>query len=466
MKSGDFTQGSILSNIMSMALPITLGQLINILYSVVDRIYIGRIPGTASLALTGLGLSVPVTTIVMAFANLYGMGGGPLCSIERGKKNDTEAQAIMCNSFVLLTVTGVLLTLIIFRLKRPMLYLFGASDETFPYANDYLTIYLLGTVFVMISLGMNHFINAQGFGKTGMITIMSGAVSNIILDPVFIFGFDMGIRGAAIATVISQFISAAWVLYFLTGKKALFTLQHSAMKLKAERVGRICALGLSGFIVGVTNSAVSVVCNATLQACGSDLYVGVMTVINTVREVISMPVTGISSGAQPVIGYNYGAGAWKRVRGCIKVLSILGIGYTAAAWIMVSLFARPLMSLFTSDTNLIEAGIPCFHIYYAAFVMMSLQFTGQSVFQALGRSKQAIFFSLLRKVIIVIPLTILLPKVMTPGVYGVFAAEPISNVLGGIACYATMLSIMLPELKRLENSKKLNIPPQSSKHQS
>lgn len=451
MKNNDFTQGSILSNIMSLALPITLGQLVNILYSVIDRIYIGQIPGTASLALTGLGLSVPVTTIIMAFSNLYGMGGGPLCSIERGKGDEKEAQAIMCNSFILLVITGFLLTAICLLVKRPMLYLFGASNETFPYANDYLTTYLFGTVFVMISLGMNNFINAQGFGRVGMVTIMAGAISNIILDPVFIFGLNMGVQGAAIATVISQFISAVWVLRFLTGKKALFRLEQSAMKLDAARTGKICMLGLSGFVVGITNSAVSIVCNSTLQSHGGDLYVGIMTIINTIREVISMPVTGISSGAQPVIGYNYGAGAYRRVRGCIKVLSILGIGYTAAAWIFVTVFACTLMSLFTSDTELIETGIPCFHIYYAAFIMMSLQFSGQSVFQALGRSRQAIFFSLLRKVVIVIPLTLLLPHVAGLGVYGVFAAEPVSNVLGGTACYLTMLAIMLPELKRLES---------------
>lgn len=449
--NNDFTQGSILSNIMGMALPITMGQLINILYSVVDRIYIGRIPGTASLALTGLGLSVPVTTIVMSFANLYGMGGGPLCSIERGKGNDKEAQAIMCNAFAMLLMTGVILTILGLALKRPMLYLFGASDETFPYADAYLSIYLLGTIFVMISLGMNNFINSQGFGRIGMITIMSGAVSNIILDPVFIFVLHMGIKGAAIATVISQFVSAVWVLRFLTGSKALFRLEISAMKLKASRVWKICTLGLAGFIVGITNSAVTIVCNATLQSYGGDLYVGVMTIVNTIREVISMPITGISSGAQPVIGYNYGAKAYGRVRECIKVLSVLGIGYTALAWIFASLFASPLMGLFTDDRALIEAGIPCFHIYYAAFIMMSLQFAGQSVFQALGRSKQAIFFSLFRKVIIVIPLTLWLPRLAGMGVYGVFAAEPVSNVLGGIACYTTMLAIMLPELKRLES---------------
>ena len=443
----DFTHGSILKNIMDMALPITAGQLINILYSVVDRIYIGRIPGTASLALTGLGLSVPITTIVMAFSNLFGMGGGPLCSIERGKGRDDEAQMIMGNSFSLLVITGLFLTVIGYLFKQPLLYLFGASSDTFPYANDYLSIYLLGTIFVMISLGMNNFINAQGFGTIGMITIMAGAFSNIILDPVFIFAFHMGIRGAAIATVLSQFISAAWVLRFLTGKKALFPLNPASMKLQASRVKSICTLGLSGFVMGFTNSAVSVVCNSTLQSYGGDLYVGVMTVINTVREVITMPVNGITSGAQPVIGYNYGAGAFHRVKSCIRALSLLGIGYTAAAWILVSLFAEPIMGIFTSDTALIQTGIPCFHIYYAAFIMMSLQFSGQSVFVALGKSRHAIFFSLLRKVIIVIPLTVLLPKLAGLGSYGVFAAEPVSNILGGLACYITMLIVVLPELQ-------------------
>ena len=382
--NNDFTQGSILQNIMSMAIPITLGQLINILYSVVDRIYIGRIPGTASLALTGLGLSIPVTTIVMAFSNLFGMGGAPLCSIERGKGNEKEAQAIMCNAFVLLVSTGLFLTMIGYLLKEPLLYLFGASNETFPYANDYLSIYLSGTLFVMISLGMNQFINAQGFGRIGMITIMSGAAANIILDPIFIFQFHMGIRGAAIATVLSQMISALWVLHFLTGKKALFRIEKHAMKLNASRVKNICALGLSGFIMGITNSLVSIVCNTTLQTCGGDLYVGIMTIINTIREVISMPVSGITGGAQPVISYNYGAGAYKRVKSCIRVLSIIGIAYTGFVWILVSVLAEPLMRLFTDNTELIQAGLPCFHIYYAAFIAMSLQFTGQSVFTSLG----------------------------------------------------------------------------------
>lgn len=448
--NNDFTQGSILQNIMSMAIPITLGQLINILYSVVDRIYIGRIPGTASLALTGLGLSIPVTTIVMAFSNLFGMGGAPLCSIERGKGDEKEAQAIMCNAFVLLVSTGLFLTMIGYLLKEPLLYLFGASNETFPYANDYLSIYLSGTLFVMISLGMNQFINAQGFGRIGMITIMSGAAANIILDPIFIFQFHMGIRGAAIATVLSQMISALWVLHFLTGKKALFRIEKHAMKLKASRVKNICALGLSGFIMGITNSLVSIVCNTTLQTCGGDLYVGIMTIINTIREVISMPVSGITSGAQPVISYNYGAGAYKRVKSCIRVLSIIGIAYTGFVWILVSVLAEPLMRLFTDNTELIQAGLPCFHIYYAAFIAMSLQFTGQSVFTSLGYSRQAVFFSLFRKVIIVIPLTLFLPTVCNPGVYGVFAAEPISNVVGGAACYITMLILVLSSLNRLE----------------
>lgn len=446
--SNDFTQGRILNRILGMAVPITLGQLINILYSVVDRIYVSRIPGAQSLALTGLGLSVPVTVAVMAFANLFGMGGGPLCSIKRGEGDDAEAQAIMCNSFVCLLITGLILTLLTAAFKKPLLYAIGASDQTYPYANAYLSIYMLGIILVMVEYGMNYFINAQGFGRISMITVMSGAIANIILDPIMIFGLNMGIQGAALATVISQGISAIWVLRFLTGKKAIYKLSLPAMKLKISRVLRIMELGFSGFIMAFTNSAVSVVCNSTLQTYGGDLYVGVMTVISTTREIIQLPVGGLTAGAQPVMGYNYGAKAYSRVRESIRVTSFIGLIYTGGAWILVSLLAEPIFRIFTTNPDLIRAGIPCLKIYYAAFIFMSLQFSGQSTFQALGRAKFSIFFSLLRKAIIVIPLTIFLPRIPLLGIYGVFAAEPISNILGGTACYTTMFLTLYRRLPR------------------
>lgn len=308
--ANDFSKGSVPRNILRMAVPMTVAQLINILYNIVDRMYLGRLPG--HLALTGLGLCLPIISILMGFANLCGMGGSPLCSIHRGRGENEEAERIMGNSFVLLLLFGAGLSVFCLVFRRPILYLFGASDVTFPYANDYLTIYLLGTLFVMIGLGMNPFINAQGFSVMGMLTVALGAVVNIVLDPIFIFALDLGVKGAALATILSQACSAAWVLKFLTGKKVILRLRLSAFHLQAARVKRILGLGLSGFVMALTNSLVQILCNASLQHYGGDLYVGVMTVVNSIREVISMPVTGITHGCQPVLGYNYGAGAYGR----------------------------------------------------------------------------------------------------------------------------------------------------------
>lgn len=446
--NNDFSKGSVIGNILKLAIPMTLAQLINVLYNVVDRIYIGRLPENATLSLTGLGLALPIITIVIAFANLFGMGGAPLFSIARGSNEDEEVEHIMGNSFIMLVGVGVVLTLLGFIFKEPLLFLFGASEATFPYANDYISIYLFGTLFVMIGLGMNSFINAQGFGLIGMCTVIIGAVVNIILDPIFIFGLHMGVKGAAIATVISQAISALWILKFLTGKKAILKLRLSCFYLKWERVKNIIGLGLSGFIMAITNGAVQIICNASLQFYGGDLYVGVMTVINTIRELITMPILGVTNSTQPVIGYNYGAKAYDRVKTAIKFMAGVCIAYTLIAWAVVHTFPAFFIRLFNQDAALIEAGITAMQIYFFGFFMMALQFSGQSVFVGLGKSKQAVFFSLLRKAIIVIPLTLLLPSAFGMGTDGVFLAEPISNFIGGTACFVTMLIVVWPELKK------------------
>ncbi len=432
-------------NILQMALPMTVAQLINILYNVVDRMYLGKLPG--HLSLTGLGLCLPIISILMGFANLCGMGGAPLCSIHRGKGEDGEAERILGNSLALLLLFGAGLTALGLAFRRPILYLFGASDRTFPYANDYLTIYLLGTLFVMIGLGMNPFINAQGFSRMGMMTVALGAVVNIVLDPIFIFALDMGVRGAALATVLAQGCSALWVLKFLTGRRALLRLRWNTLRLQAARVRRILALGTSGFVMSMTNSLVQVLCNASLQHYGGDLYVGVMTVINSIREVVSMPVQGITNGCQPVLGYNYGAGEYERVRRGIRFTTVLTVGYSVAAWALVMAVPELLIRIFNDEPELIAAGIPAFRLYFAAFFCMSFQFIGQSVFVGLGRSRSAVFFSLLRKAFIVAPLTLLLPG-LGMGVDGVFAAEPVSNVLGGLACLLTMYVTVYRRLGR------------------
>lgn len=444
MAQNDFSRGTMSRNILTMALPMTAAQLINILYNIVDRVYLGHLEGVGRLSITGLGLCLPVISILIGFANLCGMGGAPLCSICRGKGENEEAESIMGNSFTLLVLFGGGLTAICLLLKRPILYLFGASDATFPYADDYLTIYLCGTLFVMIGLGMNPFVNAQGFGRTGMMTVALGAVVNLVLDPIFIFGFGMGVRGAALATVISQACSAVWVLGFLTGPKAILRLRRTALKLRWERVRRILGLGSSGFVMALTNSLVQILCNATLQRVGGDLYVGVMTVVNSVREVATMPAAGITNGCQPVLGYNYGAGQYRRVREGICFTTAATMGYTAAIWVVIMAFPAMFIHIFNSEAELLSAGVPAFRIYFAAFFCMAFQFIGQSVSVALNRSKSAVFFSLFRKAFIVAPLTLLLPA-LGWGVDGVFWAEPISNVVGGLACFITMwLTVYLP----------------------
>ena len=433
----DFSTGSIPAHMLRLALPMTLAQLINVLYNIIDRIFIGRIPFDSTNALTGLGVAFPICTITIAFANLVGMGGAPLFSIERGKRNDAEAEKILGNSFVLLLLFGLFITITGLLLKRPLLYLLGASEATFRYADSYITIYLCGSVFVMLSLGLNSFINAQGFAKTGMLTVSIGAVCNLLLDPIFIFLLGMGVRGAALATVISQFIAALWTFTFLTGKKTIIRLSQKQFVLGRKRVGKILALGLSGFTMSITNSAVQMAGNASLSIHGGDLYIAAMTVINSVREVIQMPVSGISNSAQPILSFNYGADKNSRVKQTIRYMSVALLIYTVAAWILTMIFARQFILLFDSTPELLSLGAACMHIYFFGFFMMSFQFAGQSVFTALGRSKNAIFFSLLRKVIIVIPLIYLLP--LTPlGVNGVFWAEPVSNFIGGAACFITM----------------------------
>ena len=445
-ETNDFSQGSVKENILRLAGPMTLAQLINLLYNIIDRMYIGHLPENATLALTGLGLTFPILMLVTAFSNLFGMGGAPLFSIARGRQEEERASDIMGTTFTMLLLSGVLLTVIGLLIKEPLLYLFGASDQTFPYADQYLSIYLLGSTFVMFSLGMNNFINAQGFARKGMLTVLIGAVLNILLDPLFIFVLHMGVQGAALATVISQFVSALWVLRFLTGNEAVIRLKKDSLKVHFPLLKEIVALGTSGFVMSFTNSAVQIVCNATLQNFGGDIYVGVMTVINSIREVVSMPVQGITNASQPVLGYNFGAKEYRRVKEGIKFMSVTCIIYTTAIWIILLLFPRPFIHIFNSNSQLLKLGVPSMTIYFFGFFMMSLQFSGQSTFVALGRSKNAVFFSLFRKVIIVIPLTLILPHIGGLGVNGVFLAEPISNFIGGTACFVTMLRTVWPML--------------------
>lgn len=444
----DFSRGSVYRNIMEVAAPMILAQLLNLLYNIVDRIYIGRIPKVGTTALTGVGICFPIISLVSAFTYLYGNGGAPLCAMERGRGNEEEAEKLMGNSFFLLLVTGVVLLILGELFYRPVLYLFGASDATFVYAREYIRLYLLGTVFVMVSVGMNPFINSQGFGNMGMISVLIGAALNILLDPLFIFGFQMGVKGAALATILSQLCSAVWVMWFLTSKKAVLKLKISCMRLEAARVKRILGLGVSGFTMSFTNSLVQVVCNATLQTYGGDIYVGVMTVLNSVREICTLPVQGFTNGASPVMSFNYGEKAFERVKKAIWFVTAVCVSYTVLIWGALRLVPAFFIRIFNDSPELLEKAVPSLHIYFFGFCFMALQFTGQSVFVALGKSRRATFFSLLRKAFIVAPFTVLLPRVANLGVDGVFWAEPISNLIGGCACFITMLCTILPELRK------------------
>ena len=433
----DFAGSTVSKNIISQAVPLILAQIVQILYNVVDRVYIGHLPGSDGLALTGIGLAFPVVTLIMAFTQLFGAGGMPLFSMARGAGEDGQAEKIMGNAFSMLLRCAVVLFLFCYLLRRPVLFLFGASEDSYVYADAYLRIYLCGTAFSMVSTGMNGYINAQGFPGTGMFTTVIGAVLNLVLDPVFIFVFHMGVSGAALATVISQIVSALWVIRFLTGPKAVLHIRKEYLKVDLKLAEQIASLGLSGFIMQSTNCLVSIVCNTTLRVYGGDLYVGIMTVLHSIREVMTLPVFGFTDGSRPVLGYDYGAGRYERVRSGIRFITVVGIGYTILAWIVVIISPRLLLSVFTNNREMLDAGQEALKLYFMGFCFMAFQFCGQTVFVALGRSKQAVFFSLLRKAVIVTPLTVLLPR-LGFGAYGVFLAEPISNVLGGSSCFIAM----------------------------
>lgn len=445
-KKNDFSQGSPWKNIVNMAIPMTLAQLINVLYNIIDRIYIGHIPESSTNALTGVGLALPVITMITAFANLFGMGGAPLCSIARGAHQQKRAETIMGTSFSMLLLSGVILTLFFEIFQKPLLYLFGASSQTFSYASAYLTIYVAGTLFVMVSLGMNSFINSQGFGKTGMATVLIGAALNILLDPLFIFILNMGVQGAALATVISQGVSALWVLRFLTGKKALLRLSRASAKISLPILKEIISLGLSGFVMYISTGIVQIVCNISLAWHGTDLYIGIMTVLTSIREVVYLPLTGLTGGAQPVIGYNYGAKKFDRVKSSIRFMTMACLIFALAAWAVILLFPEAFIRLFNSDGTMLKAGVGAMNIYFFGLFMAAFQFSGQFTFVALGKSKQAIFFSTLRKVIIVVPLALILPNIAGLGANGVFLAEPISNFISGAACYITMHVTILKKM--------------------
>lgn len=450
-QQNDFSKGNIPRTITRLAIPMILAMLVNALYSVVDRIYIGHLSGVGQTALTGIGLCYPITMAIAAFSYLVGNGGGPLTSILRGAKDDEGAEKVLGNSITLLVLFGILVPLICFLIQKPVLYLFGASDATYPYAREYITIYLSGSLPVMLTLGLNPFLNAQGFTRTGMMTVLIGAVCNIVLDPLFIFVFGMGVRGAAIATVISQTISAVWVIAFLLGKKNLIRVRKRFLRLQGDVSMRIMGLGVSTFIMNLTEAAISAVFNASLSRFGGDIYVTVMTVATSVSQLVFMPLSGFAQGAQPVTGYNYGAREYTRVKQCFWFLVKASVAYAVLAWLVLMIFPRQLIGIFNNDPTLMETAIPMFRVFFCMNFIMSLQMSAQNTFVAMGEAKKATFFALYRKVMLLIPLILILPRIGF-GITGVFAAEPVADTISALTCFTTFLLTAYRKLGRMEQA--------------
>ena len=452
MKRVDFENGTVTGNILEAALPMLVAQILNLLYNIVDRIYIARIPEVGTAALGAVGLCFPLIVIITAFANLFGNGGAPLFAIQRGQKDERKAVAIMNTSFTMVCASAIVLMVVGFLFARPILILFGASDNSLVYALPYMMIYLLGTLPSMVAVGMNPFINAQGYSLIGMCSVAVGAGANLLLDPLFIFGLGFGVCGAAIATVLSQCLSAIFVFYFLTKKSELKVrlLKKNEIAACMGYAKNIISLGMAGFIMQLTNSLVTICCNNVLSVTGGDIYISVMTIVSSVRQLVETPIHAMSEGSSPILSYNYGARRPIRVRKAGMVMGAMILAYSAVIWSIIILEPRPLIRIFSSDVQLTKDAVPALNQYFAAFIFMDLQYMGQTVFKSLNKKKQAIFFSMLRKVFIVVPLTYLMPYALHMGTDGVFLAEPVSNVIGGTLCFATMLITVLPELKRME----------------
>lgn len=409
-----------------LAVPSVVAQLINVLYNIVDRIYIGRIPEVGHLALTGVGVTFPILTLISAFSSFVGAGGAPLAAISLGKGEHKRAEQILGNSFSMLLIFSVALTMIFQLSKEPLLYMFGASDNTIGYALDYITIYLWGTIFVQIALGLNLFITSQGQARIAMLSVLIGAVINIILDPICIFVLDMGVQGAAIATVFSQAVSAAWVLHFLYSKKSSIRIRSCYMKLSGKIVKSISMLGVSPFIMSATESAISIVLNHGLQTYGGDLYVGSMTILQSVMQLLSIPIGGFTQGVQPIISYNFGAEKFDRVKKTAKLLISFTFLLSFSFTLLTLLFPGAFGALFTSQTELLDLVEKVMPIYMFGMLIFGLQNGCQSIFLGLGQAKISIFLALLRKVFLLIPLAIILPRFF--GVMGIYYSEPIADI--------------------------------------
>ena len=415
--------------LFQLALPAITAQVINMLYNIVDRIYIGHIEGIGGLALTGVGLCFPILILISAFSCLIGMGGAPQASIRMGARDNEGAEKILGNCFALILIMSIILTGIFLISGETILMLFGASKDTLPYAMEYLNIYVIGTLFVMISLGLNSFISAQGFAKTSMMTVMIGAIINIVLDPIFIFGLHLGVRGAALATIISQCVSALWVLKFLFGPKTTLKIRPGNMKLSAKVLFPVIALGLAPFIMQSTESLLSVCFNTSLQKYGGDLAVGSMTILASCMQILTLPLSGLAQGAQPIISYNFGAGNKNRVKQAFRLLFTCSLGFAIIFWLINMIFPQLFVGLFANDAALKNTAVWALRIYMATGFMMGIQMACQQTFVSIGQAKISLFLALLRKIILLIPLIYILPNFFADKVFAVFLAEPVSDFI-------------------------------------
>lgn len=434
---------------LSMAIPSVVAQVINILYNIVDRIYIGHIEGVGMEALTGVGVTFPIITLISAFSAFVGAGGAPLASIWLGKGDRKRAEKILGNGVSLLLLFTIFLMLFFYLFQTPLLYLFGASDATIGYASAYINIYLLGTIFVELALGLNTFIISQGQSKVAMAAVLIGAVANITLDPVFIFGLKMGVRGAAYATVISQALSALWTVGFLVGPKSSLTIRLWALKPELRTIGSVMALGVSPFIMRATESLISIVLNNGLQRYGGDIYVGSLTIMQSVMQMYSAPLGGFTQGVQPIISYNFGAGNFDRVKKLYRWMIGISFGAAAGATLLTMIFPGFFAGMFTNDENLVALVQQVMPLFVCGMLVFGLQQGIQPTFLALGQAKISLFIAIFRKVILLIPLALILP--LKFGVMGIYYAEPISDVTS--ATVATIL--FLANIKKIVSKETL-----------
>lgn len=423
--------------LIKMSLPAIVAQLINLLYNLVDRIYIGHMPGDGALALTGVGVCMPVIMIVTAFAALISNGSAPRASMAMGKGDPDAAEEILGNSFIMQVLISVILTTILLVFNRPLLLAFGASENTIAYASAYMSIYAVGTIFVQLTLGMNAFITAQGFATTGMLSVLIGAVCNIILDPVFIYVFGMGVRGAALATILSQAVSTIWVLKFLTGKKTILRIKKKYFKLKKEVVLPGIALGMAPFIMQASESVIIICFNSSLLKYGGDVAVGAMTIISSAMQFALLPVQGLGQGATPIASYNFGAANVPRVKKTFRLLLISSMSYTAVFWGIAMLFSTVFARIFSSDASLVSYAAWALRIYLGGICVFGAQLACQMLFISIGDAKASIMVAIMRKFVLLLPLIYILPHVVENQTFGVYLAEPIADVLA--VCFTVTL---------------------------